>query len=197
MAHDGNHTGEARQGTTIQMHTILLPTDFSASAEHACHEGFALATREQAQVLLLHILGRSTLAFGDTPLPMQAQLENEICAEAEQRLQVLAASQPVPVETLVVWGNPAAAICRIAQERAIDLIVMSTHGRTGLAHLFIGSVAERVVRHAPCSVLIVRTPQHEERRRVRRPVLWHCFLGPFQGRGWRVWTQRVVAGCAP
>ena len=89
----------------MQMHTILLPTDFSATAEHACHQGFALATREQAQVLLLHVLGRSHLAFGDAPLPMRAQLESEICTEAEQRLQVLAASQTVPVETLVVWGH--------------------------------------------------------------------------------------------
>ena len=180
----------------MQIHTMLLPTDFSVSAEHACHQGFVLATHAQAQVLLLHVLGRSHLAFGDIPLPMRAQLEHEICAEAEQRLQVLAASQTVFVETLMVWGHPAAAICRVAQEREIDLIVMSTHGRTGLAHLFVGSVAERVVRHAPCSVLIIRTPQHEEMRRVRRPVPWHCFLGPFQGRCWRVWTKRSVAGCA-
>ena len=143
----------------MQLHTMLFPTDFSPSAEHACQQGFALAIREQGQVFLLHVLGRSNLAFGDTPLPMRAQLEHELCAEAEQRLKVLAASQIVPVETLVMWGNPAATICRIAQERAIDLIVMSTHGRTGLAHLFLGSVAERVVRHAPCSVLIIRTPQ--------------------------------------
>ena len=149
------------KGTTMQIHSMLLPTDFSPSAAHACHQGFALAERAQAQVVLLHILGRSQLAFGDIPLPMRAQLEHEICAEAAQRLTVLAASQTVPVETLVVWGHPTAAICRIAQEREIDLIVMSTHGRTGLAHLFIGSVAERVVRHAPCSVLIMRTPQTE------------------------------------
>ena len=147
--------------TVIQIHTMLLPTDFSPSAERACQQGFALAAREQAQVLLLHVLSSSNLAFGDTPLPMRAQLENEMCAEAEQRLKVLAASQTVPVETLVVLGHPTAEICRIAQERETDLIVMSTHGRTGLAHLFIGSVAERVVRHAPCSVLIIRTPQQE------------------------------------
>ena len=149
------------QGTTMQIHTILLPTDFSPSAQHMCQQGCALAASEQAQVLLLHVLCSANLAFGDIPLPLRAQLANEICAEAEQRLKGLAASQTIPVETLVVWGKPAAAICRIAQERETDLIVMSTHGRTGLAHLFIGSVAERVVRHAPCSVLILRTPQQE------------------------------------
>src|SRR6266851_5617114 len=149
---------------------MLLPTDFSPSAEHACHQGFALAARAQAQVVLLHVLGRSTLAFGDTPLPMRAQLEHEICAEAEQRLTVLAASQTVPVVTRVVWGNPAVAICRIAHERQIDLIVMSTHGRTGLAHMFMGSVAERVVRSAPCAVLIVRTSQPKAARVAQSPV---------------------------
>ena len=56
----------------------------------------------------------------------------------------------------MVWGSPPVEICRIAQERHVDLIVMSTHGHAGLAHLLIGSVAERVVRYAPCSVLIVR-----------------------------------------
>src|SRR5436190_24370193 len=111
----------------MQIRSSLLSADFSASAERACQQGFAFAAREQAQVLLLHVLLSSNLAFGDTPLPMREQLENEICAEAEQRLQVLAASQTVPVETLVVWGNPAAEICRIAQERETDLIVMSTH----------------------------------------------------------------------
>ena len=100
--HCGVLTGSAMKGTTLQIHTMLLPTDFSTAAAHACHEGFALAARAQAQVVLLHVLGRSQLAFGETPWPMRAQLEREICAEAEQRLTVLAASQPVPVETLVV-----------------------------------------------------------------------------------------------
>lgn len=77
-------------------------------------------------------------------------------AAVEGRLKTLAAAQTVPVETLAIWGNPPAEICRIARERSVDLIVMGTHGRTGLAHMLIGSVAERVVRHAPCSVLIVR-----------------------------------------
>jgi nucleotide-binding universal stress UspA family protein len=74
-------------------------------------------------------------------------------------MQAWAAKQSAVIETLVLWGNPAIDICRIAEERHADLIVTSTHGRTGLAHLFMGSVAERVVRHAPCSVLVVRA-QH-------------------------------------
>jgi universal stress protein A len=92
---------------------------------------------------------------------MREQAEKELQAEAESRLQTLAAGQSVAVETLVVWGSPPVEICRIAQERRVDLIVMGTHGRTGLAHLFIGSVAERVVRYAPCSVLIVRPAKQQ------------------------------------
>ena len=70
----------------------------------------------------------------------------------------MAADQPVPIETLVVWGHPAEEICRLATVYRVDLIMMSTHGRTGLAHVFFDSVAERVVRYASCAVLVVRRP---------------------------------------
>ena len=84
------------------------------------------------------------------------QLGQTMQEEAEQQLQAVAVQALVPMKTLVVWGTPAAEICRVAKEHAIDLIVMSTQGRTGLAHILLGSVAERVVRHAPCAVLILR-----------------------------------------
>lgn len=140
----------------MQIRTMLLPTDFSSYAERACRQGFTLAARENARVLLLHVLLRSDLAFGDIPFPMREQAEQGLQAEAESRLRTLAAGQLMAVETLVVWGSPPVEICRSAQERHVDLIVMSTHGRTGLAPLLVGSVTERVVRHGPCSVLIVR-----------------------------------------
>jgi universal stress protein A len=110
-------------------------------AEQACQQGFALAEREHAHVLLVHVLLRSDLAFGDIPLPLRGQADEELQTEAEARLRTLAPGQLVTVETLVVWGSPPVEICRIAQERHVDLIVMGTHGRTGLTHLFIGSVA--------------------------------------------------------
>jgi nucleotide-binding universal stress UspA family protein len=77
-------------------------------------------------------------------------------ATAEQWLQNLARHASVPVNTLVVWGDPAAEICHVAQERQSDLIAMSTHGRTGRTLELIGSVADAVVRRAPCAVLIFR-----------------------------------------
>ena len=110
-----------------------------------------LAAREQAQILLLHVL------------PGMAGLgpEDRRQATAEQWLQDLARQASVPVHTLVVWGDPAAEICRVAQERQSDLIAISTHGRTGRALEFIGSVADAVVRRAPCAVLLLRAALFE------------------------------------
>jgi universal stress protein A len=86
----------------------------------------------------------------------RAQFEDKIQSDAEQQLQTIAAQQTLPIETRVLWGDPATTICDVAKNQPCELIVMSTHGRTGLAHVFIGSVAERVVRYASCNVLIVR-----------------------------------------
>ncbi len=130
----------------MQFQNILIPTDFSGSAEQAVQHAIALAAREQAQILLLHVL--PGLAVPGT--------EDRRQATAEQWLQDLVRQASVPVHTLVVWGDPAAEICRVATERQCDLIAMSTHGRTGRTLELIGSVADAVVRRAPCAVLIFR-----------------------------------------
>jgi nucleotide-binding universal stress UspA family protein len=130
----------------MQFQNILIPTDFSGSAEHAVQHALTLAAREQAQILLLHVL--PGMAVPGT--------EDRRQATAEQWLQDLARHASVPVHTLVVWGDPAAEICRVATERQSDLIAMSTHGRTGRTLDLIGSVADAVVRRAPCAVLLLR-----------------------------------------
>jgi len=130
----------------MQFQNILIPTDFSGSAEHAVQHALTLAAREQAQILLLHVL----------PSMEVPGTEDRRQATAEQWLQELARQASVPVHTLVVWGDPAAEICRVAQERQSDLIAISTHGRTGRALELIGSVADAVVRRAPCAVLLLR-----------------------------------------
>lgn len=139
--------------------TVLLPTDFSRHADAACAAGIEMALRDGARIIALHVLPLSDLVMGEYPMVMVDQLQADLQADAEKRMQAWAATQSVSLETMVLWGNPAIDICRIAEEQKVDLIVTSTHGRTGLAHLFMGSVAERVVRHAPCSVLVVRA-QH-------------------------------------
>jgi nucleotide-binding universal stress UspA family protein len=138
----------------MQFQNILIPTDFSGSAEQAVQHALTLAAREQAQILLLHVL--PGMAVPGT--------EDRRQATAEQWLHDLARHASVPVHTLVVWGDPAAEICRVAQERQSDLIAMSTHGRTGRTLELIGSVADAVVRRAPCAVLIFRASLFEAAR---------------------------------
>ena len=135
----------------MQFQNILIPTDFSGAAEQAVQHALTLAAREQAQILLLHVLPGM-----EVPGP-----EDRRQATAEQWLQDLARQASVPVHTLVVWGDPAAEICRVAQERQSDLIAISTHGRTGRGLEVIGSVADAVVRRAPCAVLLLRAALFE------------------------------------
>ena len=173
----------------MELHHILVPTDFSVSAEQACQEALVLAARENAQVLLLHVLPRCEWLWADVAWPTRIQLMQELQTEAEQRLQTVVARQCWPIETLVVWGDPSAEICRIAQAYGTDLIVMSTHGRTGLARLFRGSIAERVVRAAPCAVLIVRTSHPKAARVAQHPGLWD-FGRPSPGEA--AWSECVL-----
>jgi nucleotide-binding universal stress UspA family protein len=155
----------------MELHHILVPTDFSVYAEQAFQEALVLAALEKAQILLLHVLGQCEWMWTEMLWPTRRQLMHELHTEAEQRLQTVAARQLWPIETLVVWGDPTTEICRIAQGYRTDLIVMSTHGRTGLARMFMGSVTEHVVRSAPCSVLIVRACQPKAARVAQSPVL--------------------------
>lgn len=148
---------------------ILVPTDFSATADAALEYAFGLAERFGASIQLLHVLddpfvfeGMSAEAYiTEAPVLRTAMLE-----DARQRLRHRAAPREggVPVETEVLFGHGARTMAEYAAERGIDLIVMGTHGRTGFAHLMVGSVAERLVRTAPCPVLTVRHP-HAKRQR--------------------------------
>jgi nucleotide-binding universal stress UspA family protein len=104
-------------------------------------------------------------------------------------LQTVATRQRWPIETLAVWGNPSTEICRIAQEYRSDLIVMGTHGRTGLARLFMGSVAEHVVRSAPCAVLVVRTSPPKAAPVEQLPVLRYFDQ---HGPGEAAWSEYVL-----
>ena len=109
-----------------------------------------LAAREQAQILLLHVL--PGIAVSGT--------EDGRQATAEQWLRDLARQASGPVHTLVVWGDPAANLPR-GPGTPDDLIAMSTHGRTGRDLDLLGSVADTVVRHAPCAVLLLRAALFE------------------------------------
>ncbi len=150
---------------TIDIKRILLPTDFSSYSATATNYACELATRFDAELHLLHTLEvhlASTPGFGmGLALP---QYVHESRAAAEKALtNVLdpqwAAGQKVV--RAVVEGSPKVEIVRYARTHEIDLIVLATHGRSGLAHVIIGSVAESVVRTAPCPVLTVRPEGHQ------------------------------------
>ncbi len=138
---------------------ILHPTDFSAYSRPAFDLALDLAQHYQAAVLVLHVvetLGPENVTYGEAV----SQLEPE---SYRQRLQndllrlLPPADSPVTVHHLLAEGKPAQEIERVVQEKGCGLIVMGTHGRTGLQRLLMGSIAEHVVRHASCPVLTVKT----------------------------------------
>ena len=151
---------------------ILVPTDFSELSGVALEFGQELAERCGASLHLLHVIEDPFVA-GAIPsevyVPDVPALRASLVTEAEAQLASLVPDRvrdALRVTTEVLVGNAASAICEAAAATPCDLIVMGTHGRTGVAHLFLGSVAEKVVRTAPCPVLTIRS---ETRDRVLEP----------------------------
>jgi nucleotide-binding universal stress UspA family protein len=148
----------------MQIRTILVPTDFSEYAEYAFPWALQMAADWQAKLVLFHAAAPiSPLAFPDSVyLPELQRLETDMLADAEKRMATFVekkGSSAVVVETRVVVGEPVSEICQAVGREQADLIIMGSHGRTGLAHVLLGSVAERVIRHASCPVLVARKPK--------------------------------------
>jgi nucleotide-binding universal stress UspA family protein len=145
----------------IDIKRILAPTDFSAHSEHAVRFACGLAQRLGAELHLINVLSE-IIPAGPDPLlmpimPPQFYQENEERAKVTLgKLLKPAWGKPTAVTTAVQWGSPVEAIVDYAKEQQVDLIVIATHGRTGLSHVLLGSVAERIVREAPCPVLTIR-----------------------------------------
>jgi universal stress protein A len=145
----------------IEIRTILAPTDLSPHSLTAVRYACALAERFGATLHLLHVLC-DVLPVGPDPmlapvLPPEYYTESE--TESKQALERLlnpAWGRPSAVETSVKWGSPVESVVETAKAIGADMIVIATHGRTGLRHLFLGSVAEQIVREAPCPVLSIR-----------------------------------------
>jgi nucleotide-binding universal stress UspA family protein len=137
--------------------TILFPTDLSPASWLAFGLAADVAHRYGASLLVLYVvetLGPENVTFGEVATELEPEgYRKRLVAELEANMP---ASPGVAVETLLAAGDPAAEVVRVAQERPCELIVMATHGRTGVRRLVLGSVAERVVRTAPCPVLTLR-----------------------------------------
>ena len=150
----------------IKISRILVPTDFSDTSEVAVRYAAALARSNDAALHVLHVLEEPLAYPWGTELYMP-QLENlyeQFRKDATERLPKLLTDEERRECRAVfqcVTGNPYLEIMRYASDHQVDLIVIGTHGRTGATHLLMGSVAEKVVRRAPCPVLTVRNPQHE------------------------------------
>ncbi|HKI18166.1 MAG TPA: universal stress protein [Isosphaeraceae bacterium] len=145
----------------IEIKSILAPTDFSTHSQWAVHYACRLAERLGSALHLLHVLSE-ILPAGPDPLmmpvmPAQFYKENEDRARATlDSLIDPTWGKPASLVTAVQWGSPVESIVSYALDHRIDLITIATHGRTGLSHVFLGSVAEKIVREAPCPVLTIR-----------------------------------------
>ena len=138
---------------------ILVPIDFSDYANYALGYAIELAKALQARLTFLHVIHLTPLEIGKIgELGLVPYLE-DIEIEVQQHMQTLLNrihQEGLEGETTVVRGVPFQTIIETAESKEVDLIVMGTHGRTGLTHVLMGSVAEKVVRLAPCPVLVTR-----------------------------------------
>lgn len=143
----------------ITIKTILVPTDFSECSDVAVKYGRAMADTFGASLHLLHVVQdpyTQPWAAEAFPAPLGDMLE-QWQAQARARLQeLMPEGERADVMVAVQVGSPFHEIVRYAEEQAVDLIVIGTHGRGPIGHMLLGSVAEKVVRRAPCPVLTVR-----------------------------------------
>ena len=151
-----------------EVRQILLPTDFSGCANYALPYAAAIARATKAALICLYVVEPVVPAVGYSgmadPLPV-ADISDQLEDSAEREFPKLAECEEcasLEVEEMIAHGDPAAEIVRVAEEREVDLIVISSHGRTGLGRIIFGSTAEAVVRHARCPVLVVKPPLKEE-----------------------------------
>jgi nucleotide-binding universal stress UspA family protein len=138
---------------------ICCPVDFSETSRAALEEAADLARRDRSELTLVHV--SEPPPVGTEGALAGPRLAEAIAAEAEGQLEKWRVeAEKISLGTvrakLIPQGLAAKEICHLAREEGFDLVVMGTHGRTGLRHLVLGSVAERVVREAHCPVLVVR-----------------------------------------
>lgn len=136
-------------------HKILIPSDFSECSFAAFKAAANLQLASDTEIVLLHVTEPA-----HEGLRIQTEdLHDKMKHEAEAKLQELA-KELLPLQekvtVRVVQGRPADAICQTAAKEDVDVILIPTHGHSGLKHMLLGSVSEKVVRHAPCHVLVVR-----------------------------------------
>jgi nucleotide-binding universal stress UspA family protein len=155
---------QSTNGSRFRIKAILVPVDFSSCSREGLRYSVAFANEFGAKIVLVHatylgyIYSSEGTAIYDIP-----GLQKAARRTAERKMREFVRSVnfgPVKFETVFTEGSPVLDICAFAKEHDVDLIITSTHGLTGFKHVLIGSIAEQVVRHAPCSVLVVPSHPH-------------------------------------
>lgn len=150
----------------ISLNRILFPTDFSEFSLHALKYAQSFAEAYKAEIHILHIVDEASLywmAMGPNSLPIGPSSEELLDVARKEMADFLSEhlAESKNIQSEVALGRPFSEIIRYARDTKIDLIVLCTHGRSGLQHALLGSVTEKVVRKAPCPVLTVRHPEHD------------------------------------
>ena len=160
-------SAEQTGANALQLRRILVPTDFSGCANYALAYAAAIARAANAMVICVNVVEPIVPAVGYTgmveAMPI-AEMSEQMEDSAERELPGVMNCEELrglKVEEVIGHGDAAAEIVRVAEEREVDLIVISSHGRTGLGRILFGSTAEAVVRHARCPVLVVKPPPDE------------------------------------
>ncbi len=149
----------------ITIKTVLVATDLGEAADSALRFGRGLARRFGASLHVLNVVENFYVTtFGaETYAVLMPEMQRSLETSAQQRLDHVLrrndVSGPPTTPVVMTSGSPAYAIVDYAREHDVNLIVLGTHGRTGLSHVMMGSVAEKVVRLAPCPVLTIRHPE--------------------------------------
>ncbi len=151
--------------STVSLKKILVPQDFSDYSLHALKYAVTFAELFKSELIVLHIVEPivypADFSFGQVSIPA---MEEEIRKHSEEQLNELVEKEiPDGIRTMPVIriGKPFIEIVEVAKSENADLIVISSHGRTGMDHVLFGSTADKVVRKAPCPVLTIRPHEHE------------------------------------
>jgi universal stress protein A len=151
--------------TPITLQRILVPIDFSDHSKNALRYAISFAQQFKASIDLIYVVEPTIypadFSFGQIGFP---NVEEELRKHGEDELENLITKEvggKVVSYKAVRTGKPFYEINQYAQERDIDLIIIATHGHSGMEHILFGSTAEKVVRKAPCPVLVVRTGEHD------------------------------------
>ena len=152
---------------TVNPQRILWPTDFSPLSLHGARYARGFCELFNADLHVIHVLQPpitadvSVMLPTDVPVACTDREHEEACRDSLDR--VIKDNFPAigSITQQLCVGNPWSSICDYAREHDVDLVVVTTHGRTGLPHVLLGSTAERIVQHAPCPVLVIKNPEKD------------------------------------